>query len=123
VEDPRLSVLVVDDDPDIRFIVSEALAEEGYAVVEAPHGQAALDIVRARPVAAVLLDMKMPVMDGWQFVRQYAEVAVDKAPIIVVTAAQDAARRSAEIEADGYLAKPFSIDDLLRVVDDHLCVC
>ena len=68
----------------------------------------------------ILLDMKMPGMDGWEFARRYAELPGPRPPIVVVTAAQDASRRAAEIAAQGYLAKPFGIDDLLEVIDSHL---
>jgi two-component system, chemotaxis family, chemotaxis protein CheY len=112
-------VLVVDDDPDIGEFVSLALSDEGYEVVTAPHGRAALTRVEERPPDLIVLDMRMPVMDGWEFARAYRERPGPHAPIIVFTAARDAAERAAAIEANGYLAKPFSLDELLDAVARH----
>lgn len=112
-------VLVVDDDS-IRDFVSVALSYEGYEVVSAENGEAALGAIdRGRGVAVILLDMRMPVMDGWEFARVYRERPGPHAPIIVLTAARDAADYAAQIQADGFLAKPFDLDALLRTVARH----
>jgi two-component system, chemotaxis family, chemotaxis protein CheY len=112
-------VLVVDDDESIRSVVTAALREEGYEVLEATNGAAALEIVsRHRPVV-ILLDMWMPVMDGWEFVRHYRSLPGPHAPIVVMTAAVDAKRRGAEIAADGVLAKPFELEALLNTVASY----
>jgi two-component system chemotaxis response regulator CheY len=115
----RARVLVVDDDESIGEFVSMALADEGYDVVTALDGAAALEVVELRRPDVILLDMRMPIMDGWEFARRYRQTAGPHAPIIVVTAARDADDRAAQIEADGVLAKPFDLDDLLDVVDRH----
>jgi CheY-like chemotaxis protein len=60
--------------------------------------------------------MRMPVMNGWEFSRAYHATPAPHAPIIVVTAARDAADRASQIQAEGYLAKPFDLDDLLTLV-------
>lgn len=113
-------VLVVDDDDSIRDFVSVALAYEGYEVVSAENGEAALGAIdRGRGVAVILLDMRMPVMDGWEFARVYRERPGPHAPIIVLTAARDAADYAAQIQADGFLAKPFDLDALIRTVARH----
>ena len=109
-------VLIVEDDDIIREFVSIALRGVGYDVTTASHGAAALDIVNADEPGLILLDMRMPVMDGWQFSRLYREFPAPRAPVIVVTAAQDARETAAEVDADGYLAKPFHIAELLDVV-------
>ena len=114
------TVLVVDDDPDIRDLVQFGLEDEGYRVLTAPHGQAALELLVRSPIDLILLDMRMPVMDGWTFARVYRQQAASRVPIVVVTAAQDAARRSAEIVADGYLAKPFGLAELRAAVEQHV---
>src|SRR5262245_34864037 len=109
-------VLVVDDDDSIREMIKLALSSEGYEVVTAPDGAAALALLpRMRP-ELVLLDMKMPLMDGWEFARRYHQLPDPKPPIVVLTAAQDAARRATEVGAADYLAKPFAIDQLLDLV-------
>ena len=112
---PRL--LVVDDDPTIREMLEMVLDSEGYEVVTAPHGEAAFALLdRIRP-HVILLDMKMPVLDGWGFLERYRRRPDPKAPVVVLTAAQDDSRRAGEVGADAYVAKPFAIDDLIGVVD------
>lgn len=112
-------ILIVDDDPFIRATISEVLAEEGYTLATATNGAEGLDAVAGAMPAAVLLDMRMPVLDGWGFARALKERGVSL-PIIVMTAAQDARRWSQEIGAVGVLAKPFDLDELLRVVERAL---
>jgi CheY-like chemotaxis protein len=114
---PPGRVLVVDDDPDILEFVSMALEDEGYNVVSAPHGAAALERLEAAPPDVILLDMRMPVMDGWEFARAYRQRPGPHAPIIVLTAAHDAAERASQIQAEAFLGKPFEIDDLLNSVE------
>jgi CheY-like chemotaxis protein len=112
----RGSVLVVDDDPSILTTVSHVLEFEGYSVDTAVNGAEAIDsIERSRP-GLVLLDMRMPVMDGWGFARELRERGV-AVPILVMTAARDARQWAEEIGAQGYIAKPFELDDLLGAVD------
>ena len=118
--DERMSsgrrVLVVDDDENIRDFVVLALTEEGYEVVTAPDGRVALDLAAAQPPALILLDMRMPVMDGWAFALAYRALPPPHAPIAVLTAARDAAKYAAEISADAHLAKPFGLAELSRLV-------
>lgn len=109
-------VLVVDDDEGIREFVTVALADEGYEVMVAAHGAAALDLLGASCPDVILLDMRMPTMDGWEFSRIYRESPGPHAPIIVLTAARDASGRAAQIQADACLNKPFDVDELLDVV-------
>lgn len=110
------TILAVDDDPAILRTVVDILADEGYAVVTATNGAEALAVLAAVEPAAILLDMRMPVMDGWQFVR-----ALDgrrrTIPIIVMTAAQDARQWAREIGAAGWVAKPFDLLELLEAVE------
>jgi len=115
-----LPVLVVDDDESIREFVSVALADEGYSVVTATNGVTALEAIRRQQPGVILLDMRMPIMDGWEFSRVYHATPAPHAPIIVVTAARDAAGRAAQIEAEGHLAKPFELDDLLEMVGRYV---
>ena len=109
-------VLVVEDQRDIRDFVAFVLENEGYRVSTADNGAVALEHVAREHVDVVLLDMRMPVMDGWAFAQAYREQPGPHAPIVVLTAAQDAASRAAQIQADDYLGKPFELDDLLNVV-------
>jgi CheY-like chemotaxis protein len=109
-------VLVVDDDEVILESIQLALMDEGYTVVVASNGQEALDRARAHSPSLILLDMKMPVMDGWTFAAAYREQPTPRAPIVVMTAAHDSRARAAEIGADSFLAKPFDLDHLLDLV-------
>jgi CheY-like chemotaxis protein len=114
-----MKVLVVDDDQGIRELVATALSEEGYDVSGAADGAEALDrIAEVRP-DVILLDMRMPVMDGWEFARRYRSQPAPHAPIVIVTAALDVAKDAKEIGADGFLAKPFQLDDLVALVERH----
>ena len=109
-------ILVVDDDPSILTTISEVLDLEGYPVQTAINGAEALQAVeRVRP-SLVLLDMRMPVLDGWGFARALQERGL-KLPILVMTAAQSARRWAEEIGADGHIAKPFDLPDLLDAVE------
>jgi CheY-like chemotaxis protein len=109
-------ILVVDDDPSILETVKAILDLEGYTVETAVNGADALDkLTHTRPVF-VLLDMRMPVMDGWGFAREM-RARGDSVPIVVMTAAQDARRWANEIGATDYVAKPFEIPQLLTTIE------
>src|ERR671938_548867 len=99
---PR-TVLVVDDDPDIREVIAEVLLDEGCAVETAPDGQVALQRVQAHPPDVILLDYKMPRCDGPQFVAAYRALPGQHAPIVLLTAAVSAKQRAAAVGADAYV--------------------
>jgi two-component system chemotaxis response regulator CheY len=107
-------VLVVDDDESIRQFIEMALDDDGFEVAVAAEGASALDTaVRFRP-HVILLDMRMPGVDGWSFAEAYRESPGPHAPILVLTAARDAESYAAEIGADAFLAKPFDLAELIR---------
>jgi CheY-like chemotaxis protein len=116
-------ILVVDDDSVIRGYIAETLGDEGYEAATAPNGAVALRLIerdRAEgrlPPDLILLDMRMPVMDGWTFARAYREMPGPHAPIVVITAAHDALDRANEVGAFGVLPKPFDLDELLDEVE------
>lgn len=114
------SVLVVDDDADILGIVREVLLLEGFRVQTASNGAEALARVGTEQPDLVLLDMRMPVMDGWQFASHLRSRYDHLVPVLVMTAAKDARARAREIEAEGFIAKPFDIDDLVDKVREHI---
>jgi CheY-like chemotaxis protein len=109
-------ILVVDDDTAIRAAISEILEMEGYLVITAADGAAALRQIEQTPPALMVLDMRMPGLDGWDVAKalQQRGIAV---PTLVMTAAQDARQWAEQIGAGGYLAKPFDLDDLLAAVE------
>ncbi len=112
-------MLIVDDDDSIREFVQLALADEGFHVLSAEHGAAALDLLEREVPGVILLDMAMPVMDGWEFAKRYRERPGPHAPIVVVTAAREAAERARQIAADDHLAKPFDLDKLIELVERY----
>ena len=99
-------ILVVDDDPDLREFLRLMLTSMGFEVSSAANGQEALDIMEDRDPDLILLDMKMPVMNGWELCRSL-EGRGARPPIVVLTAAPDPAARAAEVHAEGWLGKPF----------------
>ncbi|HKY52507.1 MAG TPA: response regulator [Candidatus Limnocylindria bacterium] len=109
------TVLVVDDDTSILDTVTAILSGEGYDVVSAASGEEALAAVARKQPVVILLDMRMPVMDGWAVARALRSQGLS-VPIVVMTAAESAKRWADEVGAEGYLAKPFGLDELLTIV-------
>jgi CheY-like chemotaxis protein len=112
-------ILLVDDEQEIRSIVSEILTAHGYDVVCASNGLEALDIFRDgfRP-CIILLDLMMPVFNGWEFLEARSAVpALAQIPVVVLTAA------SAGLPVFGartrVLSKPFAVEDLLERIDEY----
>jgi DNA-binding response OmpR family regulator len=112
-------VLVVEDDPDLLAVVEMILVDAGYRVRTARDGRTALERVGEEMPSLILLDMRMPVMNGWDFAREFRARHGRSAPIVVVTAAENARARAHEIDADGFLAKPFDLGDVIAVVERH----
>ncbi len=114
-----MRILIVDDDDSIRELVAMALEDEGYEVMTAAQGVQALQIAAATPPDLILLDMRMPIMDGWAFARTYHQLPGPHAPIIVLSATRNGLAVAEEVGAAGYLAKPFELVQLLTVVGAH----
>jgi two-component system chemotaxis response regulator CheY len=115
-----LFVLVVEDDESLREVMSWTLSDSGFEVAAVENGAEALAFVTANPPKLILLDMRMPVMDGWEFARRYRSSPGPHAPIVVVTAAADARGLAAQIEANGFLEKPFDVEELITIVQSYL---
>jgi CheY-like chemotaxis protein len=113
---PELRVLVVDDEADIRATVTAMLEIEGYDVDEAANGADALHAIEEHAPDLILLDMRMPILDGWGFASELRRRG-HRTPIVVMTAARDAARWASEIAASAFVAKPFGLDDLITAVE------
>lgn len=110
-------VLVVDDDPDILEALSEILEAEGFEIRRARNGKEALERLEPNPPQLILLDLMMPVMDGWEFAQKMKQrPSVAGIPIIVLSADRNVGNKAAEIGAVGHLAKPFELNDLLEMV-------
>jgi two-component system chemotaxis response regulator CheY len=110
----RCTVLVVDDDPEIRELLRVALTGEGYDVAGVPNGREALHYLRSHAeTCMIVLDLVLPVMDGAQFRRaQLQDRSLAWIPVIVVSAVVDAHRRARELGARHVLRKPLDLDDV-----------
>jgi chemosensory pili system protein ChpA (sensor histidine kinase/response regulator) len=115
----RPTILVVDDDPDLRLVHSEILSHEGYEVLTAADGVEALEVVENEgPPAVILLDLRMPRMNGWDLAERLRQrPGWRDIPVVVVAAHYRIADEAAAIGARAWLHKPVNIDVLLRVVD------
>jgi CheY-like chemotaxis protein len=114
------TVLVVDDDPDIRETLSELLDANGYEVLEAENGQIALDVLKSTPrfPCVVLLDLSMPVLDGREFLRRRASDPILRSiPVVVVSGSNQPADPIEGI--DGYLRKPVKFERLIEVIEHY----
>jgi CheY-like chemotaxis protein len=111
-------ILLIDDDVEILAMLRDFLEGEGLTVRTAVNGAEALEIVDEVAPALILLDMRMPVLDGWGFAAQLRERHAAY-PIVVMTAAESARRWADEIGANGYIAKPFDVDELLQLIERH----
>lgn len=112
------SVLVVEDDRDIRETMGLVLESEGYKVFTAAHGREALRLLRGglRP-HVILLDLMMPVMNGWELREQMlGDPALADIPTIVITGDSRAPQQTAALKAAACIVKPFEISDMLAVV-------
>ncbi len=115
----RTHVLVIDDDPDMRDVVSQALEAFDHRVTTASNGEEGLAQLEHGLPDLILLDMRMPVMDGWTFAAELHRRYGDRVPVVVCTAAEDTASRAREVGAVGALGKPFELDELLHLVETH----
>jgi CheY-like chemotaxis protein len=113
----RPTVLVVDDHVDLRDSIAVLLEIEGYAVVDAGNGREALRYLSSSSsanVAAIVLDLAMPVMDGWEFLAERrANPTLSEIPTIVVTGVSDARRRHKELAELAVFTKPFHFEELI----------
>jgi DNA-binding response OmpR family regulator len=107
---------VVDDDPDILQTLALCLSTEGYRVLTASNGQEALELLEQNKPHALLLDLMMPVMDGWQFVAELDARGWRRSPLLILSADRAVQGHASKLRADAYLAKPFDLDDLLGKV-------
>jgi CheY-like chemotaxis protein len=115
-EDAAPRVLVVEDDAGTRELVRQALEANGYNVEVAPDGKKALDIVTADPPALVILDVMLPVLDGFSVVERMKAELPNGGPPVVMLTILDEPERAARLGVEAYLHKPFDTDDLLRRV-------
>jgi DNA-binding response OmpR family regulator len=109
-------ILVVDDDPRIRQTIQWALGEEGFAIETAANGRTALErAIRARP-ALIVLDMRMPLVDGIAFADGLRRAFSEPPPIVLITGDDRPADKARRVGAYAYLPKPFELDDLVATI-------
>jgi len=116
MNEARDYILVIEDDPNLLLTIRMILEDAGYHVMTAMNGLEGLGIASSGLPKLIVLDMKMPVMDGWEFARHFYETHGRSTPILVLTAAEDARQRAAEIQAPAFLGKPFDVDEFLALI-------
>ena len=117
------AVLVIDDDPSIRYVLREAFTAVGFDVAEAESGLLGLDSLDQSPPSLVLLDIMMPGIDGFQVMKYLSQFGV-KVPVLAMSAlGPRVEERARELGADGFIAKPFDIRELVvtsrRLIEQH----
>ena len=110
----RRTVLVVDDDPAIRFVVREAFNAMEFEVVEAGSGLLGLDALDESPPSLILLDIMMPSVDGFQVMKYLDQHGVDVPVLAFSAAGETVAERARRLGADDFIEKPFDLRDLLN---------
>jgi CheY-like chemotaxis protein len=109
------SVLVVEDDEGIRETMQVLLEIEGYSVVTAADGQQGLDALSRMPrPGLILLDLMMPVMNGWEFAEALSHTEYANAPVVIVTAYGE---QGVNLKCDGIIRKPIDVNTLLKTVE------
>jgi CheY-like chemotaxis protein len=114
-------ILVVEDDEATRDALTLVLQASGYQVTTAANGQEALDALREpSPPCLILLDLMMPVMDGWQFrALQRQDPALAVIPVVLVSADGNTPQKAASLGAAGFIQKPVDVHALLDTVQRH----
>ena len=115
------SVLVVDDEPQVVWVLQFSLEAEGYTTFAARDGVQAMNAIAEHHPNLMLLDIMMPTMDGWSVLEAMMRLPREERPRVVVVSAMSNLRdraRAAEMGADAFMPKPFNVDDLLGVLHD-----
>ena len=116
-----MSVLIVEDDEGVRQSLGDVLRQEGYTVESACDGVQALDRLQREPLPSLIVfDLMMPGMDGIEFrSRQLSDERIAGIPVIVISARPDVAEQARLLNADDFLAKPMSFEELIHVVQNR----
>jgi CheY-like chemotaxis protein len=116
-------VLIVDDDADLRGVTGAILSLHGYDVVEAADGRIALACLAEWLPDLVILDLRMPVMDGWEFLAEQQELADERLaaiPVLLLTGEAAPEHEAMQLNAAGLVQKPYEPEDLLEAVSAAL---
>ena len=116
------TILVVEDNDDVREMMAVTLELEGHHAVTAANGREALDMLRrGLEPSLILLDLMMPVMNGFQFrEEQRGDPALADIPVVVITADVNARSKAEGLGAAGFIQKPVKIQPLLDMIEQHL---
>lgn len=111
------TILIVEDDRDIRGCLEMVLRSAGYIVESAGNGRQALDLLGNHIPSLILLDLMMPVMDGWQFrAAQVQDLKLATIPVVVMTAGGQAAHYAKLMNTSGFVQKPLDLDHLIETL-------
>jgi CheY-like chemotaxis protein len=116
---PQCPVLIVEDDADLREMMAQLLTLEGYRSEAVANGREALEYLHnGNSPELILLDLMMPVMDGWEFRRrQQQDPALSNVPVVILSALDQS--RAAQMNGAAFLKKPLDFDHLLELVRRH----
>jgi DNA-binding response OmpR family regulator len=112
----NVNVLIVDDQEVIRDTLQTALDDEGFTVECAANGKEALDILERWDPCVILLDLMMPVMDGWAFCEEQRRSG-DRTPVVLLSAAGGLDEQVKTLRAAGFITKPFDIDNVISAIE------
>jgi DNA-binding response OmpR family regulator len=115
-DQPSQTILLVEDDRDVRAALSAVLLDEGFEVLSAPNGYDALASIEQHRLDVIILDWMMPVIDGSEFVKALRTEYHITTPVLVITAGRVSRDEAIAAGADDYLQKPFDINELLSRV-------
>ncbi|MES0489306.1 MAG: response regulator [Leptospirales bacterium] len=121
----KKTIMTIDDSSSIRHAVRDILSEKGYNVVEARHGEAGLQYLTGKKVHLILLDLNMPTMDGYEFLKEFKENPKYKeyqtTPIVILTTeTEKKSKETAKVlGAYGWISKPFMPETLVAIVNEH----
>ncbi|HAY21502.1 MAG TPA: Fis family transcriptional regulator, partial [Desulfobacterales bacterium] len=115
------TILIVDDDPQLRQSFEKLLLDEGHAVLTAPDGEAALTLIRQAPPDLVIMDVRMPGMSGLEAFKTMHDLE-PKLPVVIMTAfgTTETAIEATKLGAYDYILKPFEIPDILVIIGQAL---
>lgn len=115
------TIFLIDDEADLLQAIRDFLEDEGFAVSTASNGEEAMRMLQTGPMPdLIILDMKMPVMDGRQFASLFHKSHDNLSPIVLVSGDANARKNAESIRADGWIEKPFKLDDLVKKIKEFI---
>src|SRR3954447_26088577 len=117
-----LRVLVVEDDDSIALVIQDLFESEGFEVQRAPNGRDGLTLLQDFRPHVIVLDLMMPVLDGWGFRAEQRQLPsqLSQVPVIILSGARDAAAAATDLDAASLVVKPFALEALIDAVHSAL---